>query len=166
MTLDGCGTRVHVVERASDIAIDSSSASSSARAGSTGADEPENPFVHDRLPLWLLRAGLAFVFMYAAVAMLLTPAAFMSYVPAVLRESLLARPFLLAIAIVELLLTVALLWRPFTHVAALVSAAMMIAIISCNFDSFDVLFRNVGIACAALSLALQTRTVQPGRSRT
>lgn len=108
--------------------------------------------------LWLLRAGLAFVFCYAGTAMVADPTAFMMYVPEVLRGSPLAHTFLLMIAGFELCLVIGLLWPRFTAVSALLAAGMMVSIVLLNLDSFGVLFRNVAIACAALSLSLQTRT--------
>lgn len=117
--------------------------------------------VQRQLPLWLLRGGLAFVFAYAATAMVMEPAAFVTYVPALLRGSSLATPFLLVIAAFEVLLTIGLLLRRCAYVAALLSAVMMVAIVSCNLSPFEVLFRNVAIACAALSLALQIRNDRP-----
>lgn len=111
----------------------------------------------NQLPLWLLRAGLAFVFCYAGTAMIVNPAAFMTYVPEALQGSPLAHTFLLMIAGFELFLVIGLLWPRFTAISALLAAAMMASIVLLNLDSFEVLFRNVAIACAALSLSLQTR---------
>ena len=112
----------------------------------------------DQLPLWLLRAGLAFVFCYAGTAMIVNPAAFMTYVPEVLQGSSMAHTFLLMIAGFELFLVIGLLWPRFTAISALLAAGMMVSIVLLNPDSFGVLFRNVAIASAALSLSLQTRT--------
>lgn len=110
-----------------------------------------------QLAPWLLRGGLAFVLAYAATAMAFNPAAFVSYVPGFIRASHFTTAFLFAISGLEILLTVGLLWRRFTYIASVLSAALMVMIVSCNFNEFDVLFRNVAVACGALSLALQIR---------
>lgn len=131
------------------------------RAAIFGERQPGQPAVQvqgGQLSLWLLRGGLAFVFTYAAVAMAFDPEAFVAYVPEGLRASPWADRLLFVISGFEALLAVGLLWRRFTSVAALMSAAMMVGIIAFNLGSFDVLFRNVAIGCAALSLALQTRS--------
>lgn len=115
----------------------------------------------DDLALWILRLGLAFVFTYAATAMFLNPASFMMYVPGVLVSSVGATPILVSVAAFELLLAIGLLWTRFTSRASLMAAGMMVVIVLCNLDAFHVLFRNVAIGCAALSLALQTRKNRP-----
>ncbi len=47
-------------------------------------------------------------------------------------------------------------------VVSLLSALTMAGIVVLNLDSFGVLFRNVAIACAALSLAVQARAAEVG----
>lgn len=131
------------------------------RVAISGERQPDQSDVQGgHLSLWLLRAGLAFVFTYAAAAMAFDPAAFVTYVPEGLSASPWANRLLLVVSGFEVLLAVGLLWRRFTSVAALMAAAMMVGIIFLNLSSFDVLFRNVAIGCAALSLALQTRTAR------
>jgi hypothetical protein len=108
-----------------------------------------------RRPLQLLQLGLAFVFLYASISALTSPATYRSYIPSVWAEwsppttHLLLRAF----AVYELALAVALLTRRFCYQASLLSAVTLLGIIGLNADAFEVLFRNVAITFAALALA-------------
>ena len=106
---------------------------------------------------WLLRSGLAFAFTYAAIAMLVDHAIFASYAPGLLQRpgvAGLARP---AFAGYELLLAGALLLGRRVFLAAVLAAVTLAAIVVLNLDAFEVLFRNVTIACAAAALAVESR---------
>ena len=110
----------------------------------------------DQLPTWLLRAGLAFAFLYAASASFLHPATFARYFPSFLPASW-ATELLPLFAVFEVVLAGLLLTSRFTYVASLLAAATLVGIVIANPDAFEVLFRNVAIACAALALALLNR---------
>ena len=68
-----------------------------------------------------------------------------------------AAELLPAFAVYEVVLSALLLTNRFTYVASLLAAATLLGIVVANPDAFEVLFRNVAIACAALALALQDR---------
>lgn len=119
--------------------------------------------VDEQLPSWLLRAGLAFVFLYAGTAMVLRPEAFTKYVPTLAGGS--ATNFLLYVfAVYEVMLAVALLTRRHTYAASVAAVLTLAGITLANLDSFDVLFRNVAIACAAAALAVQSHRRRGARS--
>ncbi|MDQ4132984.1 MAG: hypothetical protein M3179_07185, partial [Actinomycetota bacterium] len=109
----------------------------------------------DRLASWLMRTGLAFVFLYAAMSSFLHPETFAGYFPSFLPESW-ATELLPVFAVYEVLLAAALCTRRLYRLAAVVAALTLGAITASNPDAFNVLFRNVAIACAALALAAQT----------
>lgn len=111
----------------------------------------------DRLPAWFLRVGLAFVFLYAAVSMLVTPEVFAGYMPSFLPAPWVETICLPCFSVYEVLLAAFLLAGRRLFAVSLLSAVTMAGIVVLNPDSFDLLFRNVAIACAALSLAAQTR---------
>ncbi len=116
------------------------------------------------LPVWWLRLGLAFVFGYAAVAALSSPEAFLAYFPSFLPEW--AIHFALpSFAVYELALAAAFLSGRHVHSASLLGVATLIGIVTFNLDAFDVLFRNIAIACAALALASVTQGEGPPRGR-
>lgn len=106
---------------------------------------------------WFLRAGLAFVFVYAAVASLVDPLAAATYFPAQLPSHLVVDVLVPAFAAYEIGLALALLSGRFTYPAAVLAAMTLAGIIVVNADAFSVLFRNVAIACAALALAADSR---------
>ncbi len=114
------------------------------------------PTTSDQLPVWLLRAGLSFVFLYAATASFQHPTTFARYSPSFLPEDW-AAGLLPAFAVFELLLALSLLTPRLTYAASLLAAATLVGIMAANVDAFEVLFRNVAIACAALALGLQNR---------
>lgn len=57
----------------------------------------------------------------------------------------------------EVLLAIALMTYRYVYVASVLAGLTMVAIIAVNPHAFDVLFRNVGIACGAFALAAQSR---------
>ena len=110
----------------------------------------------NRLSVLSLRLGLAFVFLYAAVSSFLHPETFAAYFPTFLPSSW-ATELLPVFGVYEVVLGVALMAGRQTYRAAVLSALTLVAIVAANPDAFEVLFRNVAIACAALALAAQTR---------
>lgn len=110
----------------------------------------------ERLQSWLLRGGLAFVLLYAATSSLTHPETFARYFPSFMPETW-ATELLPVFAVLELLLSVGLMTERYSYSAAILTGLTMILIIAANPDAFDVLFRNVAIACGAFALAVQTR---------
>ncbi len=108
------------------------------------------------LPALLLRGGLAFAFLYAATASFLHPTTFARYFPSFIPGTWSAE-LLPAFAVYEVVLSALLLTNRFTYVASMLAAATLLGIVVANPDAFEVLFRNVAIACAAVALALQDR---------
>lgn len=137
-------------------------------------DTPARP-VHDvelragrardeRLTSWLLRAGLVFVLSYAATASVIHPETFVEYfpsfVPAAWVDGLLP-----VFAMFEALLAVGLLTHRYACMASMLAGITMVAIIAVNPHAFEVLFRNVAIACGAFALAVQCRRERGSPSR-
>lgn len=60
----------------------------------------------------------------------------------------------------EMLLVIGLLTGRHLFAVSVLSAMTVVAIVVLNPDSFDVLFRNIAIACAALSLAVHARELE------
>lgn len=112
--------------------------------------------VAERLPFWLLRAGLAFVLSYAAASSFFHPETFARYFPSFMPAGW-TTELLPAFAVWEMLLVVGLMTDRFTYPASMGAALTLVAIIVVNPDAFEVLFRNVAIACSALAVAVQSR---------
>lgn len=101
----------------------------------------------------LLRIGLAFVFTYAAISLSLNPAQGMNYVPKFVTTILPASTFLSLFGIFEIILSLWLLSGKLSKYSGLLSALTIFGITALNLESFGVLFRNVAIFFAGLSLA-------------
>ena len=106
-----------------------------------------------KLAKWFLRAGLAFVFVYASIEIYINPDNFLKYVPEFILGIVPLDLFLLLFGVVEIVLAVWLLsgWRGFYP--AMLSVLMIAGIVAFNTDHFQVLFRNVAIAFGGLALA-------------
>jgi hypothetical protein len=103
---------------------------------------------------WMLRLGLAFVYGYVAVEIYLVPANFIKYIPPQVLTYLPHDQFLMIFGIFEILLTLWFISGWHTEYPALISFFAMAGIIAPNLDYFSILFRNVAIATASLSLSI------------
>ena len=112
---------------------------------------------------WFLRVGLAFVFAYAATTSLVDREAAAVYFPPQLPTDVVVQVLVPAFAVYEIVLATMLLTGRLAHLAAVLAAITLAGIVVVNADAFDVLFRNVAIACAALALAAQGRATRPPR---
>lgn len=116
------------------------------------------------LPIYILRFGIAFVFGYAAITGLMLPEKYMKWVPASLLQGLnpylTLHQFLFLFFIFELLLVVLIISGYDARLGALVMAILLLVITALNYKAFDIVFRNIGLICAALSLAILERRKQ------
>lgn len=106
------------------------------------------------LPLWLLRVGLAAMFLYAALSSFLQPTEWLGYLPGFVSSMFDAELVLKLFSVVEIALAAWLLSGVYTRYAALLAAAMLIGITVSNFSLLAISFRDIGLAFAALALAL------------
>lgn len=108
----------------------------------------------NKAAILFLRLGLAFVFAYAGIAILLAPENLIGYLPLFIKNTLGARTelFLYLHAAFEIILAAWLLWGRWLKWAALVAFLGFTAITIFNFSLLDIVFRDVGLALAALSL--------------
>lgn len=109
---------------------------------------------------WLLRLAVAGSFVYPAIDALFDPYAWIGYFPSFLTD--LVAPhgvwLLHAFGVVEIILALWLLLGSRIKIPALIMAGMLFAIVSFNLSQFPVLFRDVAIALACLSLACMPQT--------
>lgn len=100
----------------------------------------------------LLRAGLAFVFFYAAISSFLSPGDWVGYFPLFMRQIVPAAVLLPFFSIVEICLGTWLLsgWR--IKLAALTSALLLAGIVVANPLLLPITFRDIGLVCMALAL--------------
>lgn len=104
----------------------------------------------------LIRIGLAFVYSYAAITMLLKPQSYLHYLPDLTYLNINPEIILILFAIYELFLSVWLLSGKGLFYSSLFSAITIFAITFVNYLEFDTLFRNVSIFFSALYLSLSS----------
>lgn len=108
----------------------------------------------NKIFLFLLRAGLAFVFAYAAIASLITPVNWIGWFPIVLRNLVPSNILLISFSIFEIILAIWILSGKWLFYSSLISAAAMAGIIIFNINQMDIVFRDVAIVFTALGLAV------------
>jgi len=98
----------------------------------------------------LLRLGLAFIFLYAGIASLISPNDWVGYLPGFISSH---RPDLLkAFSAFEIGLGLWVLSGRYSKYAAAAAAMTLAGAVVFNLNSFIVTFRDIGLICAALSL--------------
>lgn len=114
-----------------------------------------NPF---RLPLpgLLMRLAVAFSFIYPAVSAWFDPYAWIGYFPAFALNSAgnNAELLLHAWGALEILLALWVLFAVRVYIPSIIMAALLMAVVIVNPAQFPILFRDISIALAALSLAV------------
>lgn len=143
-------------------ALGSGSQADRERDSVPAAESRRRRALEEQLPSWLLRAGLAFVLSYAATSSFFHPETFARYFPSFLPGTW-ATELLPVFAVFEMLLAVGLMTDRWTYGASMLAGLTLTAIIVVNPDAFDVLFRNVAIACGAFALAVQSRRERASR---
>ncbi len=103
-------------------------------------------------PFYLIRAGLVFVFLYAAVSTLMHPLEWVGFLPSVITNNFNAITFVKLLAIYEIVLVVWLVSGKYLKYTALIVSLTLIGIIITNLNQLIVTFRDVGLLFAALAL--------------
>jgi uncharacterized membrane protein YphA (DoxX/SURF4 family) len=109
---------------------------------------------HETTPLWLLRLGLATVFIYAAISSFIDPSEWIGYLPPILVTYFDSDMLLRVFSVYELGLAVWLVSSIYTRYAALLCAITLLGITASNFTLFAISFRDIGLLLAALALAV------------
>lgn len=109
---------------------------------------------HKYLAAWLLRIALAIVFGYAATSSFFNPDEWVGFLPPFLTNLVDAKLLLHVFSVYELGLVVWLLSGVYMRYAALLCAATLAGIVVSNLNLFAISFRDMGLALAALALAV------------
>src|SRR3989338_4850949 len=104
-----------------------------------------------------VRVGLAFTFLYAGVASLLDPGIWSGFVPGFVSSILPAETFLKLFAAFQILLGVVLLSGRMLRLAGFAAVVSLVGIVIFNVSAWDIVFRDVGLAFAALALVFYGR---------
>lgn len=113
---------------------------------------------NNKLAVWFLRIGLAFVFAYASYEICVNPANFLKYTPKFIFGFVPENVFLYTFGVAELVLAAWLLTGWKAEYPSIISVMLMVGIIVFNPEYFQILFRNVAIGFGGLALLmLETR---------
>lgn len=103
---------------------------------------------------WILRIGVAFAFAYPALNAVSNPDSWIGYFPQFMLGLGIPHEVLLhGFGVIEIVIAVWILWGWRLEVPALIAAAMLVAIMAFNPTQFEILFRDLSIAAAALAIA-------------
>ena len=111
------------------------------------------------LPGLLMRTGVAFAFLYPAVAAWFDPDAWIGYFPGFMlglagnQSELLLHGW----GVIEIVLALWVLFGTRVYIPSVLMAVALIAVVVANPGQFPILFRDIAIAFAALSLAVVNR---------
>lgn len=106
---------------------------------------------------FLIRAGIAFAFLYAAIAGYLRPNDWIGYFPATLRHAVPENILLYSWGIFETVIALWILSGKKVFVPSLLAVISLAGLIFTNFSQMDVIFRDVTILAVAAALAIHSR---------
>ena len=114
----------------------------------------------NRMADLILRAGVAFAFLYPPFDALSNPDMWLGYFPAFMHGYMPDLVLLHAFGVVEGVIALWILsgWRIFWP--ASIATLMLLAIVTFHFKEFEILFRDLSIAAAALYLELTNLPVR------
>ncbi|MDE2213244.1 MAG: hypothetical protein KGJ34_01800 [Patescibacteria group bacterium] len=102
----------------------------------------------------LLRVGVAFAFLYPPISALSDPYSWIGYFPQFMRGIVPDMVLLHSFGALEVILALWLLSGKKVFYPAILMTIMLLAIVFFNFSQLEVLFRDLAIAAASLSIAL------------
>ncbi len=100
----------------------------------------------------LLRIGLAFCFLYAAIFSFKNPAEWISFVPKFTTDIVPADVSLKLISSIQIVLAAWLLWGKWLRYSASIAFLLLAGIVVFNTNLMVIAFRDVGLAFMALAL--------------
>ncbi|MEK6850297.1 MAG: hypothetical protein AABX85_01850 [Nanoarchaeota archaeon] len=103
---------------------------------------------------FLLRIGLAIVFLYAGIAAFLSPDGWVGFVPGFVSNVISPYYFLHIHSIFNILLALWLISNKKVFYASIISSCALIAIILFNYTALDIVFRDISILFAAIALSV------------
>lgn len=110
----------------------------------------------DRLAKFVLRAGVAFAFVYPPFNALSSPFDWIGYFPSFTRGIVPDLVLLHIFGAVEVVIALWILWGRKIFWPSALATVMLVAIVAFNLNNFVVVFRDLSIAAASLSLALMS----------
>jgi hypothetical protein len=105
----------------------------------------------------LLRIAIAFVFLYAAIAGLINPSAWVGFIPLWIEKFASIETLLFGWSLFEIFLGVSLLAFPRSAWPAGIATLALLGLTLSNLGAFDILFRDIGLVLASAALFLEQR---------
>lgn len=108
----------------------------------------------------ILRIGVAFAFLYPPIDAIFYPNNWIDFFPAFLSQMFTMHTLLIGWGIVEVIIALWILsgWKIFWP--SICATIFLVAIVFFNLPVFDIVFRDLAIACMALALAVQSSRPQ------
>ena len=113
---------------------------------------------NEKLISFLLRTGLAIVFLYAAIASFIEPTSWIGYLPSWTENIMPRETALVFFSIYEIALTLWLFSGKKIYYAALLATLTMAGIVVFNFGELNIVFRDVAIMFSAITLTVLHKT--------
>jgi len=112
----------------------------------------------------ILRLGLAFAFIYPAVAAFFDPFSWIGYFPQFVKEVVPNETLLLSsFGLVEIVIGVWILSGKYIFYPSVLAAAILLSIIVFNWSQLDVIFRDISILAIALALVITSSPFRKNR---
>ncbi|MCI0597764.1 hypothetical protein L0Y34_01695 [Candidatus Parcubacteria bacterium] len=105
----------------------------------------------------LLRVGVAFAFLFPPINAFIDPYAWIGYFPAFMRDIVPEMALLHGFGLIEIVIGLWILSGRRIFLPSIAATVMLLFIVIFNFGDFQVLFRDLPIAAAALALAVLHR---------
>ena len=102
----------------------------------------------------LLRIGVAFAFIYPAVAGFFDPYSWVGFFPPFMLNIIPGAILLPVFEIFEIALGILILFMERPFVPAILAALMLLAIVVLNYKTMDIIFRDISILLMAVALAV------------
>jgi|SRR3989344_496811 len=112
-----------------------------------------------KIPIFFLRFGLAFVFLYAGIFGFLNPSDWIGFLPSFVKDTV---PFsdqniLALFSGAEIIFGILLLLGIQVFFVSVLSCIVLLGVTVFNWGAMDILFRDVGLFFAALALVFLSR---------
>ena len=111
----------------------------------------------NKLVSFVLRSGLAIVFLYAGIAAFITPTNWIGFIPNIVEYVIPKTLFLTIFSSYEILLALWLISNKKAFYSSIVASATMIAIIIPNILALDIVFRDIAILFMAVASSILSR---------